>query len=80
MVTVIIFVLLLIGCSSNAIQNSNEDMKKQSRIEIYSAQDETFLKAIDNQDMVNILLEAYNWEETEVVSDDLVPEYKLLVY
>lgn len=80
MMAVIIFLLLLTGCSSNAIQNSNEDMKKQSKIEIYSAQDETLLKTIDDQDMVNILLETYNWEEMEVVSDNLVPEYKLLVY
>lgn len=80
MVAVIVFILFLTGCSFNAHQDSNEDMKKQSKIEIYSVQDETLLKTIDDQDTVNDLLETYNWEETEVVSDDLVPEYKLLVY
>lgn len=55
-------------------------MKKQSKIEIYSVQDDKLLKTIDDQDMVNILLETDNWEETEEVSDDVVPEYKLLVY
>lgn len=79
-VAVIIFALSLTGCSFNALQNSSEDMKKQSKIEIYSVQDETLLKMIDDQDMVNNLLETYNWEETEPVSDNLVPEYKLLVY
>lgn len=80
MVAVIVFILFLTGCSFNAHQDSNEDMKKQSKIEIYSVQDETLLKTIDEQDMVDALLETYNWEETKVVSDDLVPEYKLLVY
>lgn len=75
-----IFVLVLTGCSSNTPQNSNEDMKKQSKIEIYSVQEDKLLKTIDNQDMVNILLETDKWEETEAVSDDMVPEYKLLIY
>ena len=55
-------------------------MKKQSKIEIYSVQEDKLLKTIDNQDMVNILLETDKWEETEAVSDDMVPEYKLLIY
>lgn len=79
-VLVMIFVLVLTGCSSNTPQNSNEDMKKQSKIEIYSVQEDKLLKTIDNQDMVNILLETDKWEETEAVSDDMVPEYKLLIY
>lgn len=80
MVAIIILVLFLTGCSFNAPQNSNEDMKKQSKIEIYSVQDETLLKTIDDQDTVNNLLETNNWKETEAVSDNLVPEYKLLIY
>lgn len=79
-VSVMIFALFLTGCSFNAPQNSNEDMKKQSKIEIYSVQDDTLLKTIDNQDMINILLETDNWQETEEISDDVVPEYKLLIY
>lgn len=80
MVAIIILVLFLTGCSFNAPQNSNEDMKKQSKIEIYSVQDETLLKTIDDQDTVNNLLETNNWKQTEAVSDNLVPEYKLLIY
>lgn len=55
-------------------------MKKQSKIEIYSVQDETLLKTIDDQDTINDLLETNNWEEAKTVSDSLVPEYKLLIY
>ena len=80
MVAIIIFVLFLTGCSFNSPQNSNEDMKKQSKIEIYSVQDETLLKTIDDQDTINDLLETNNWEEAETVSDSLVPEYILLIY
>lgn len=79
-VAVIIFALFLTGCSFNAPQNSNEDVKKKSIIEIYSAQDDKLIKTIDEQDTINTLLETYNWEETEDISDDMVPEYKLLVY
>ena len=63
MVAIIILVLFLTGCSFNAPQNSNEDMKKQSKIEIYSVQDETLLKTIDDQDTVNNLLETNNWKQ-----------------
>lgn len=80
MVIGVILALLLTGCGFNAPENSDEDMKKQSRIEIYSAQEETLLKTVDDQDTVDLLSETYHWEETEAASDNLVPEYKLLVY
>lgn len=79
-VSVMVFVLFLTGCSFNISQNNNEDAKKQIKIEIYSASDEELLKIVDDQDTVNILLETYNWEEIEKPSDDAAPEYKLLVY
>lgn len=77
---VIILVLFLTGCSSKASQNNNEEVKKQIKIEIHSISDNKLLKTIDNQDTVIILSETYNWKEVEEQTDDLVPEYKLLVY
>ena len=75
-----IFALLLTGCSHNIPQDVHDDEKKQSRIEVYSAQDDMLLKTIDEQDTVNKLLDTSSWETLESVSDDLTPEYILLVY
>ena len=75
-----IFALLLTGCSHNIPQDVHDDEKKQSRIEVYSAQDDMLLKTIDEQDTVNKLLDTSSWEPLESVSDDLTPEYILLVY
>lgn len=74
----IILTLLLIGCSHNVPQQDNE--KKQSRIEIYSAQDDVLLQTIEEQETVNKLLDTSSWETLESVSDDLIPEYIWLVY
>lgn len=76
----IIGVLLFTGCSSIVTQNNNDDLKKQSKIEVYSAEDDKLLITIDDQDTVNKLLETYNWESIENLSNDLLPEYKLVVY
>lgn len=75
----IIGALLFTGCSSNALKNNEDDVKKQSKIEVYSVEDELLI-TIDNQDTVNELLETYNWESVENLSNDLIPEYKLAVY
>ena len=74
----IILTLLLVGCSHNVPQQDNE--KKQSRIEIYSAQDDVLLQTIEEQEIVNKLLDTSSWETLESVSDDLIPEYIWLVY
>lgn len=74
----IILTLLLVGCSHNVPQQDNE--KKQSRIEIYSAQDDVLLQTIEEQETVNKLLDTSSWETLESVSDDLIPEYIWLVY
>ena len=73
-----ILTLLLVGCSHNVPQQDNE--KKQSRIEIYSAQDDVLLQTIEEQETVNKLLDTSSWETLESVSDDLIPEYIWLVY
>ena len=73
-----ILTLLLVGCSHNVPQQDNE--KKQSRIEIYSAQDDVLLQTIEEQETVNKLLDTSSWETVESVSDDLIPEYIWLVY
>ena len=75
-----IFALLLTGCGHNVPQDVHNDEKKQSRIEVYSAQDDVLLQTIDEQDTVNKLLDTSSWETLESISDDLTPEYILLVY
>lgn len=79
-VALIICTLFLAGCGHSGSSGSNENEKKQSKIEIYSVQDDELLKTIDDQDTVNRLLETYNWETVESLSADLIPEYKMLVY
>ena len=68
------------GCSHNVPQDAHNDEKKQSRIEVYSAQDDVLLQTIDEQDTVNKLLDTSSWETSGSISDDLTPEYILLVY
>ena len=75
-----IFALLLTGCGHNVPQDVHNDEKKQSRIEVYSAQDDVLLQTIDEQDTVNKLLDTSSWETLESVPNDLTPEYILLVY
>mgnify|MGYP000000021659 FL=1 len=76
-VFLIINFLFLVGCS---YQDESMESKKQSRIEIYSVEDKKLLKTIDDQIVVNELFSTYNWEEKSELSDDLIPEYQLLVY
>lgn len=79
-VALLICSLLLAGCGHSGSSDSDELGKKQSKIEIYSVQDDKLLKTVDDQDTVNRLLETYNWETVESLSTDLIPEYKILVY
>ena len=75
----LIVTFLLMGCSYNEPQEKQQN-KKQSKIELYSAQDNQLLLTIDNQDTVNKLLNTSEWTILESVSDDLIPEYIMLVY
>lgn len=76
----LIFALLLMGCSHNTPQGKQKDEKKHSKIELYSAQDHELLQTIDNQDTVNKLLDTSDWEVIESISADLKPEYIMLAY
>lgn len=75
-----IFILSFMGCNSITSQNQNEDDKKQSKIEVYSIQDNKFVKSIDNQETINYLLNTEHWKDEDNLPEDLVPEYKLFVY
>ena len=73
----LIVTFLSMGCSYNEPQ---ENEKKQCKIELYSAQDNKLLQTIDNQNAVNKLLNTGDWEILESISDNLIPEYIMLVY
>lgn len=75
----LIVTFLLTGCSYNEPQEKQQN-EKQSKIELYSAQDNQLLLTIDNQDTVNKLLNSSDWTILESVSGDLIPEYIMLVY
>ena len=75
----LIVTFLMMGCSYNEPQEKQKD-EKQSKIELYSAQDNQLLLTIDDQDTVNKLLNTSDWRILESISDDLIPEYIMLVY
>lgn len=74
----IICMLCLAGCAGGSSQNKEEDAKKLSRIEIYSAQDELQV-TVEDQTAIDHLLNDTDWSPVETLPDDLTPEYKLLV-
>lgn len=76
----IVCALLFAGCGNNVGQDDPDNEKKQCKIEVYSAQDDVLLQTIDDQNTVNKLLDTTGWETLESVSDDLTPEFILLVY
>ena len=76
----LIVTFLLMGCSYNEPQEKQENEKKQCKIELYSAPDNKLLQTIDNQDTVNKLLNTSDWEILVSISDNLIPEYIMLVY
>lgn len=76
----ILSLLFLVGCNARTTQNDSNDMKKQSKIEIYTVQDEKLLKTIDNQDTINQLFNLTDWENVNNLPENLIPEYKLLIY
>ena len=76
----IICALFLTGCGNSVPNHSDEETKKKNRIEVYSAQDDTLVTTIDDQNTTNQILDSSDWEEAEQLPDDLNPEYKMLVY
>lgn len=75
---IIACVLCLAGCAFQT-NGKDDDVKKKSRIEIFSMQDD-LLSTIDDQDAINNLLDNSDWAEVDKLPEGLMPEYKLLVY
>lgn len=71
---------LLAGCGADTNSAESEDQTKQTRVEIYSAQDDELLTSIENQETIDELLQTYNWDTRNALPDDLVEEYKIVVY
>lgn len=69
-IALLICSLFLAGCGHSGSSDSDEHGKKQSKIEIYSVQDDKLLKTVDDQDTVNRLLETYYY----VMPDDIQNE------
>jgi len=76
---IILALMLLAGCSSN-VSDKGEAAEKKCRLEIYSAQDDTLLNTIDDQEQLKQLLAIDSWEEAGEKPEGLTPEYKLCVY
>jgi len=76
---VILALLLLAGCSSSGFDKS-EAAEKKCKMEIYSAQDDTLLNTVDDQEQLKQLLAIDTWETADEKSEGLTPEYKLCVY
>ena len=75
-----ICVLFLTGCGNSVYNHNNEDTKKKSRIEVHSAQNDTYVTTIDDQNTINKILDTSDWKEAEQLPDDLKPNYTMLVY
>ena len=75
-----ICVLFLSSCGNSISNHSNEETKKKSRIEVHSAQNDTYVTTIDDQNTINRVLDIRDWEEVERLPDDLKPNYTMLVY
>lgn len=75
---IIVCLLCLAGCTFQT-NSKDDEVKKKSRIKIFSIQD-NLLSDIDNQDTINSLLNNSDWSEVNELPEELTPEYKLLVY
>lgn len=71
--------LFVTGCGNPVSQDENS-LEKESRIAIYSAADDVLLKTIEDQDTIIRLLDSGSWTLLERAPDDLIPEYRMLVY
>jgi len=76
---VILAIMLLAGCSSN-VPGNGEAAEKKCRLEIYSAQDDTLLNTIEDQEQLKQMLAIDSWETADEKPGKLTPEYKLCVY
>ena len=78
-VILIACMLCLAGCASQTTHNKDDVVKKKSKIEICSLQDDLLL-TIDDQDTINNLLNDNDWSEVNELPEGLTPENKMLVY
>jgi len=76
---VILALLLLAGCGANG-PDKGEAAEKKSKMEIYSAQDDTLLNTIDDQEQLKQLLAIDTWKTADKKPEGLTPEYRLCVY
>ena len=76
----ILCVLFLTGCRNSVSDHSNEETKKKIRVEVYTAQDDTYVITIDDQNTINQVFDTSNWEEAEEWPADLKPNYTMPVY
>ena len=76
------YVLFLTGCRNGISNHSNEETKKKNKnkIEVYSAQNDTYATTIDDQNTINQVLDIRDWEEVKRLPDDLKPNYTMIVY
>lgn len=72
--------LFVVGCGADTSTDEQKEPSKLCRVEIYSAQDNKLLTTIEEQEIINKLLETYEWEFVDNITEELVPEYKLVVY
>lgn len=76
----IISLLFLVGCSATTKKAEEGESSKLCKIEVRSAKNDELLAIINDQSTVQKLLATYDWEETDQLPDDLIPEYTLIVY
>lgn len=79
-------VLVFTGCSTIISNDTSspstqlEHTPKSCKIEVLSAQDDVLLKTIDDQDTISKFLQMDKWNEVDKLPQDLVPEFKLVIY
>lgn len=79
-------VLVFTGCSTinpndtSSPSTQQEHTSKSCKIEVLSAQDDTLLKTIDDQDTISQFIQTDEWNEVDNLTQDLVPEFKLVIY
>lgn len=72
--------LIFTGCGTNPSLEQKEEASKLCKIEVLSSQDDTLLTTIDEQEIVETLMHSDKWEVIEELPEELIPEYKLIVY
>ena len=69
------------ACGANPSADEQiEAATKQCKIEVFSAQDDSLLTTIDDEDAVSQFTIKDQWEMVDDLPDDLVPQYQLIVY